>query len=103
MEVPVGPHVYAIRMVEHDLTLRGEPCEGWCDVSRHEILIRRDLPPSRRIAVCWHELAHAWQLELNVTAQSPLPEEAMCNLVALAMAQMTPEHFHRLYEYLLNS
>ncbi len=102
MEVPVGPHRYVVRVVDHDLTLSGEECDGLCDPAHQTISVRSSLSPTKRVAVCWHEIAHAWKHELDISGAAELAEEAVCNLIGLAMASMSVETLVRLHIYLVD-
>lgn len=101
MQVRVGPHDYVIELVNHPPLLDGREANGICDANSQRIEIYRHMPPSKRIAVGWHELAHAFQAELDIHQAPSLDAEAMANLIGIAMAHMDARLLVRLHTFLL--
>jgi hypothetical protein len=100
MKVPVGGVLYRVNLVSHNLYVDGQRCFGLCDVHRQRIWIDRRCPVERRLSVFWHELAHAWKFELDVSGAPALETEGICNLIGRAMAAMDPELIARLHVYI---
>ena len=100
MQIRVGPFSYRLELVDGLISHEGVWHLGLCDTTEQIILISKTLPVGKRFSVFWHELAHAWNGELNIHESDTLTEEQMCNLIGLAMAAMTAKTFARLHVYL---
>lgn len=88
--VQVGCVTYVVRLVHGWLDAEGLGDEllGMIDFTRCEILIS-DVPPvQKRRNTFWHELAHAWEHELDVHGR-PFADESFANVVGLGMAKIT--------------
>lgn len=100
MKIPVGPFLYEVRLVSgYVLDPDGRRCLGLTYPDRQLIEVS-DVPPSaKRLATLWHEIAHAWKCELDITQADELDGESIANLIGLAMAAMPIKTFARLHCY----
>lgn len=102
LHVPVGPLVYELHLVQGLIDHDGDQVHGLCDPAQLRILISDQQSPERRVVTFWHELAHAWEFELDVRADemSGFSGESLANLVALAMARIDADLLARCLLYL---
>lgn len=101
MKLPIGSVEYDLRLVRQRPLVDGRPCRGCCDFERELIKVYRHMSARRRISTAWHEIAHAWQHELDVHQAEAFGDEAMCNLIGLAMSQISAQLAARLHCYLV--
>jgi len=92
MRIGIGGVTYELRMVGGDILhpATGEPCNGLTWPDRGLIEIDGRLPRTIRRKTTWHELGHAFKCELDITDAATFDEETLCNLVALALCQLSP-------------
>jgi len=98
--VQVGPHLYEITLTDEPIIFKGKDCRGLCDPIKLSILIKASLQPSRRLEVFFHELAHAWQRELDIDRRNRHDEESFARLVAVGMMYLPPAEFARLHAFI---
>ncbi len=102
MDLNVGPYRYQILAVSDDLTHPdGGACHGLADPTHQRVMFSMELPPAKRWSVVWHELAHLARADLDIHGEpdTPLGEEAVCNLIGLVMAMIRPMDLMRLHVY----
>lgn len=100
MMIPIGAVVYELLLVPGWLELDGQRVHGTCDRDHCRIEISAAAPPAKRHATAWHEIAHAMVEELDIHQSGALGEEAVCNLIGLAMAAMDPKLSARIRVYM---
>lgn len=98
MLLNLGPHQFRVSL-QHQLSLYGEPVDGYCDSQNLLIVINADLPFSKRRTVFFHELTHA-AVEIFGLTQTQFDEESLCEINGLLMAYITSE-IHRRIELFL--
>lgn len=93
--VPVGPVQFELRGVVGPLLHPRDngPSNGLCFPDQLVIFISFDNPPSTRLLIAWHELAHAAHSVYNVGDREKLDEESSCDLVGAFMAGISPEKY----------
>lgn len=85
MTVNVGPIPYECQLVRGWLYLKGEKALGLCDSDELIIRIADALPPAKRRQTFFHELAHAWKNEFDLSDARSVGPELMADVVALGM------------------
>lgn len=100
IEVPVGHLTYRVQLVAGTIPIAGYAAWGGCFPAEQVIKVSADVLPARRLAIFWHEYAHAVQQELDVHEAENWTPEPMANLIGMAMAQLTPHKLAMLYVYL---
>ena len=101
MKVKIGPHEYRVLLVKG--IIRDEEGNAYCGLTFFEhqnILISGDLSASKRLSTLWHELVHAFIYELDITESEAHTEEAVCNLIGLAMSHLDAMTLARLQVYM---
>ena len=101
MKVKIGPHEYRVLLV--DGVVRDPLGQAYCGLTNFDqqyILISGELEASKRLATLWHELVHAFLHELNITENPVHAEEAMCNLIGLAMSHLDAMTIARLHVFM---
>lgn len=97
MRIGIGGISYELRMVDGEVALPdGTPCNGLTWPDRGLIEIDGRLPRAIRRKTTWHEIGHAFKCELDIHDAERLDEEAFCNLVALALCQLSPRLYLRI-------
>lgn len=100
LQFPVGPYTYDLALVDEPIFHHGRPCMALTLPDERRIKISAHVRPELRVALAWHEIAHAWRAELDIHEAESLGHEAYANLVALAMAQYDGKTIARLQLYL---
>ena len=97
MEIGIGGVNYELKMVTSELLHPdGRPCNGLTWPDRGLIEIDGRLPRTIRRKTTWHELGHAFKCELDIGDREHFDEETLCNLVALALCQISPQLYMQL-------
>lgn len=100
MFICVGPFRYELVARNVQIyTPDGVPCYGlaWPDQQRIEFSLLA--PPVKRLSVVWHELLHLARADFDIHSTSEMSEEAVCNLIGLVMAMISPMDLLRLHVY----
>ena len=97
MRIWIGGVTYDLVMVDGEVRHPdGSACNGLAWPDRGLIEIDGRLPRAVRRKTTWHEIGHAFKCELDVHDAAQLDEEAFCNLVALALCQLSPKLYLRI-------
>lgn len=100
MIIPVGPVPYELMLASEPIMFEGRRCRALCDGDERRILIDSRLRPRDRVIEFWHELAHAFEFELDIHETGSLGGESLARLVALGMAMMDITMLCRIHVYL---
>lgn len=93
MRIDIGPFRYSVQLVHGMIRHDDQDCYGLCDNLAQRILIS-DVPnESQRLSVFFHELMHAWWYHFGI---DPADEEAVADLVGVAMTQFMQQAAHAL-------
>ena len=71
-----------------------------CDSDKCLLFVSDVQPKEKRLKVFWHELAHAWQVELVISQTNQYDDEEMAELVSLGMSSMTTEKINEVDRFL---
>lgn len=100
MHIHVGPFRYEITASSTNIRHPdGGECNGVAYPDLNRIVFSKQTPPEKRLAVVWHEIAHLLKADLDIHCLPTLDEEAVCNLIGLAMSLITPMDMLRLHVY----
>jgi len=103
VEVPVGGVTYNVYLVRGMMPwTKGRNCDGLCSSNNSAIYVSDVLSASKRIKVFWHELAHAWQFELDIRYEDVqlYGVEPMAELVSIGMGQFDAALIEKVYAFL---
>lgn len=101
MHVPVGPYRYQLQLTEQPICGPGGlPATSAVDTNRQIIRISSGLSPAKRFAAFIHRWTEAIRADCDTGLVDALPAEAICKLMGVGMAQLSPKDFARIHVYL---
>ena len=89
LEIRIASATWQVELVRGWIINDGAKLRGCCDYERQWIGVSDVLDVTKRVQVCWHELAHAIREELDISPNRPLDEEPWARLFSLGMVHVS--------------